>query len=206
MTDKEVNEAQKNISQYLADGFLIKNVSNTQLVKFYSETAKNSFQVAQHLYNISTDKGIKKRIGFTEDFECFLWVIVPAYYSMFYIANAALAKLGIKVGDKIPHKVTQDALIVYFMANKKLAKYLLEYYIETKNEVLNIMNVTEEDLLKQFQLKANELIATFDFQRRKRGEFQYEVKTPTKQSVAKTSLERAQIFVQEINSILAKIK
>ena len=122
------------------------------------------------------------------------------------MANASLARLGLKVGDKISHKVTQDALIVYFIINKRLARKLLESYVETKKEVLNLMNLTEEELLKQFQLKANELIATFSMQREKRGEFQYSVKTPTKQNVAQISLERAKIFIQEINQVIDRIK
>ncbi len=206
ISDKEIKEAEKNIPKYLEDGMLAKNQDNAKFVNFYKDTAKTSFQVAQHLFNLSTDKELKKKIGFSEEFECFLWVIVSSYYSMFYIANAALAKLGLKVGDKIPHKVTQDALIVYFVINKRLAKNLLKNYIDTKNEVLNLMNMNEEDLLKHFQLKANELIATFDYQRRKRGEFQYEIKTPTKQNVAQNNLEGAKTFIQEINLILDKLK
>lgn len=124
---------------------------------------------------------------------------------MFYTANAALAKIGMKVSDKIPHKVTQDALIVYFLKNKRLAKSLLEDYKATKTEVLNLMNVNEEDLLKEFQIKAQELVATFGYQRRRRGEFQYEIKTRAKQQVAQTSLDRAKNFIQEITRAIEKI-
>ncbi len=49
ITDKEIKEAEQNIPKYLADGLISKNKGNTQLVSFYVETAKNSFQVAQHL-------------------------------------------------------------------------------------------------------------------------------------------------------------
>lgn len=94
---------------------------------------------------------------------------------MFYTANAALAKAGLKVGDKIPHKVTRDALIMTFLKDGRLARTLLEAYQATQSEVLGIMNLNEEDLLKDFQVKAAELIATFDCQRRKRGEFQYQI-------------------------------
>jgi len=203
--EKEIKEAEKNIPRYLSDNMLMKHENNKQYVNFYKDTATMSFQVAQHLYTLSTDKELKKKCGFNEDFECFLWVLVPAYYGMFYIANAALSKIGIKVGDKIPHKVTQDALIVYLLQNKKLAKKLLEFYVEAKSEVLNVMNITEDELLKRFEMKANELIATFEYQRKKRGEFQYAIQSPTKQQIAKTSMERAKTFIQEINSILDKL-
>ncbi len=124
---------------------------------------------------------------------------------MFYAGNAALSKLGLKVSDKIPHKVTQDALTVYLLKNNRLAKSLLTDYLEAKAEVLSLMNVNEEELLKEFQLKAKEIIATFDYQRRKRGEFQYEIKSTAKQQVAGLSLERARNFIQEMNQLIEKM-
>ena len=110
------------------------------------------------------------------------------------------------MSDKIPHKVTQDALIVYFLQNKRIAKSLLEDYKATKTEVLTLINVNEEDLLKDFQIKAQELVATFNYQRKKRGEFQYEIKTGTKQQIAQTSLDRAKKFIQEMTKVIQKIK
>lgn len=182
--EKDLKEAEKNIPYYLNEGLLTKNSSNTQFVPFYLNNAKMSFQLANFLLQLSTDDNVKKQNVFSQDYECFLWVIFTLYYSMFYIANAGLAKLGLKVSDKIPHKVTQDALIVYFLQNKRLAKSLLEDYKEAKVEVLNLMNVNEEDLLTEFQLKAKEIITIFDYQRRKRGEFQYEIKSEVKQHIA----------------------
>ncbi|MFW6014635.1 MAG: hypothetical protein ACOCQG_05650 [Candidatus Nanoarchaeia archaeon] len=38
----------------------------------------------------------------TQRVQSSLWKIVISYYSMFYIANAVLLKLGKKVDDKIP--------------------------------------------------------------------------------------------------------
>ena len=83
-----------------------------------------------------------------------LWIIVTSYYSMFYIANAVLFKLGYKIGDKIPHKVTADALIVF--VRNKLKKRLLEDYEEAQNEALP-------------GIKADTLIDEFDKERTKRG-------------------------------------
>ena len=136
----------------------------------------------------------------------FLWVVVTSYYSMFYTANAALAKIGLKVGEKIAHKITQDCLLAYFIKNNRIAKTMLEEYKEAKNEVLTVMGLNEEELLKEFKIKANELIASFDYQRRKRGEFQYDITLSAKQHVAQLSLNRAQKFIQEMNKIIEKIQ
>lgn len=204
--EKDLQEAEHNISRYLEDGLLTRNKSYAQFVPFYLKNAEMSFQLANFLQKLSTEGEVKKKNDFPADYECLLWVVVASYYSMFYIANAALAKLGLKVSDKIPHKVTQDALLVYFLKNNRLAKSLLEDYKEAKTEVLDLMNVNEEELLNVFQLKAKEIMATFDYQRRKRGEFQYEIKAGTKEHVAQLSLDRSKRFIQEMKSVLDKIR
>ena len=204
--DDEIKKAEKSIPTYLSEGLLSRDADYSRFVPFFQDNAKMSFQLASFLFKISTDGQVKKQNGFPEDYECLIWVVVVSYYSMFYTASAALAKLGLKVSDKIPHKVTQDALIVYFLKNKRLAKGLLEDYKATKAEVLNLMNVNEEDLLKDFQLKAQELVATFDYQRKRRGEFQYEIKTGAKQEVAQTGLDRAKKFIQEMTKVIQKTK
>lgn len=200
-----MKKAENNVAQYLREGLLKKDAENTQFSGFYMTNAKTALLVAGHLQKLSTDTETRKKNGFPEGFECFLWVIVLSYYSMFYTANAALAKIKIKVGEKIAHKVTQDALIVYFIKNKRLAKSLLEEYESTKNEVLSLMGLTEEELLKEFQVKAEGLIATFDYQRRKRGEFQYEIKTPAKENIAKLALERSERFIQEMTKVIGRL-
>lgn len=203
--DKDIQQAEKNVPNYLSEGLLTKNPAHAQFAQFYLSNAKMSFLIAQHLFQISTEPERKKQNGFPQDFECFLWVIVTAYYSMFYTANAALAKLGLKVGENIAHKITQDCLMVYFFKNKRIVKTLLETYKEAKNEVLAVMGLTEEELLKEFQLKAEELVATFAYQRKKRGEFQYDITRSAKEHVAQTALERARTFIQEMNSVVERL-
>jgi len=112
-----------------------------------------------------------------------LWVIVISYYSMFYIANALLYKLGYKVGDKIVHKVTVDALIVF--ARDKLREHLIESYEDTMDEALAT-------------IKSDELIKYFDFERKKRGLIQYNTSEEIKRSKAKTSLDRTKEFVFQL--------
>jgi hypothetical protein len=50
---------------------------------------------------------------------------------MYYIANAVLFSLGYKLGDRISHNVTSDALIFFVMD-------ILEDFETAKNEVLEI--------------------------------------------------------------------
>ena len=79
-----------------------------------------------------------------------------------YIANAVLLKIGYKVGDKISHKVTSDALIV--LARGKLKKELIEEYETVKEDALEIISS-----------KADSLLESLDFEREKRSKFQYEM-------------------------------
>lgn len=119
-----------------------------------------------------------------------MWVIVCSYYAMYYVANAVLLKFGYKVGEKIVHKVTSDALIVYVRG--KLKESLLEKYEETKEEALNIAG-----------MKADSLVESFDLERTKRGTIQYRTIEIEKQSKAKTSLQRAKEFTMEMEKLLA---
>lgn len=112
---------------------------------------------------------------------------------MSYIANAVLYKLGYKVGDKIPHKVTSDALIIYI--KDKLKQNLLEDYEEIKEEALLLA-----------KNKAEGLIENFDRERDKRGFIQYKTTEPTKVSKAETSLKRAKEFIFEMEKLISNLK
>lgn len=114
-----------------------------------------------------------------------LWIVVISYYSMFYIANAVLYKKGFKVGFKIAHKVTSDALIIPI--RNKLADNLIENYEIASNEALAL---------------SDNLLQSFDFERFKRSTFQYETTEEIKQAKAKTSLRKAEEFSVEIEKLI----
>ncbi len=106
---------------------------------------------------------------------------------MYYIANAALYKYHYKVGEKISHKVTADALIVFI--RNKLKKSLLEEYEEVQQQALAA-------------IKTDSLLENFDLEREKRSRVQYETKEFELHARAKTSLQRAKEFTFEIEKIL----
>ncbi len=108
---------------------------------------------------------------------------------MYYIANAVLLKLGYKVGDKVSHKVTADAIIVF--VRNKLKKNLLEEYENVREDALEIMSQRADALLK-----------SLDEEREKRSKFQYQMDELAKRGKAVTSLERAKEFVFEMNKLL----
>ena len=170
-----VKEAQSNVKDYLDQGLLRKvKISDKKILSVYVKNSKDSLNVAGVL--------------FKNDYSD-LWTIVCGYYAMYYIANAVLYKLGYKVGHKISHKITADALIVF--VRNKLKDSLIEDYEELQQEALEIAG-----------LRADELIESFDVERRKRSRLQYEMTESVKRAKAKTSLERAKRFVFEMEKVL----
>ena len=173
LSEKRVKEAEKNVTSYLAEGLLQKKLFEQIVFRVLLSNARESLNISNFL---------------AKEQKSDLWVIVTSYYSMHYMANAVLYKLGFKVGEKISHKITADALIVY--VRKHLRDNLIEQYEELKKEALA-------------GIRTDELIEAFDYERRKRGIIQYQTKELEKHSKAITSLNRAKEFVAEMEKLLS---
>lgn len=201
MINKErIDEAKRNVKQYVDDGLLkINDKDAARFVDFFMANAESSLRTASILQQISDEDTLKETLKVESDFESYLWVIISSYYAMFYAATAILAKQGIKASGQIVHKVTADALIHFFWSNAKLAK-LLEQYEETQTVGLELIG--REELMKKMQKKADELIVSYESERKKRSKFQYDIGIQAKKGYAQTSLERARTFVFEINKLI----
>jgi len=176
LSEKRIKEAENNVKTYLEDGILKKESFKEIVYNILKNNAQESLELAEFL---------------AENEKSDFWVIIIAYYSMYYIANAVLYKLGYKVGDKVSHKVTADALIVYI--RKKLKASLIEQYEELQKEALAT-------------IKTDSLVESFDYERKKRGFIQYQTKEFEKHSKAKTSLEREKDFNFEMKKLLLNKK
>jgi len=175
MIDEEKKkEAKQNFDKYLQDG-LLKKEKNETAKAMYIKNAELSLNLAEECINSTLNP--------------YLWIVVISYYSMFYIANAVLLHLGYKIGSKIVHKVTSDALIVLVMNNIK--KGLLEEYEDIKEDALEIASV-----------KSEEIIAFYSNEMEKRSRFQYDMTETIQEQKAKTSLKRAKEFMFEIKKLL----
>lgn len=174
LDSNRIKEAESNVRSYLDEGLLKKSSLDQNVLSILLRNAKESLRVAEEIHQKNLSE---------------LWVIVCSYYAMYYYANAVLLKFGYKVGEKIVHKVTSDALIVY--VRKKLKESLLEEYEETKEEALALAG-----------MKADSLVESFDFERNKRQLIQYRTIEIEKQSKAKTSLQRAKEFAKEMEKLL----
>jgi uncharacterized protein (UPF0332 family) len=171
LDEKRIREAEDNVKSYLAEGLLRRTGFNANIFRILRGNAQESLEIAAFL-----DQNKKSS----------LWIIVTSYYSMFYVANALLYSMGYKVGEKISHKVTADALIVF--ARKKLKQSLIESYEDVRDEALAT-------------IKSDELIQFFDFERKKRSFIQYQTTDEIKLSKVETSLKRAKEFMLEIDKL-----
>ena len=173
LNEKRIKEAESNVRNYLREGLLAKQSFQEIVFSVLKSNAKESLETANFLSKNSKSD---------------LWIIVASYYSMFYIANAVLYKLGYKVGEKIAHRVTADSLIVF--VRKKLADSLLESYEDTKDSALAAM-------------KSDELLESFDSERKKRSIVQYKTTDAEKKNKALISLQRAKEFMLEMEKLLS---
>ena len=174
LDEKRVKEAKTNMKTYLADSMISKEPFKQIIFDTYIKNHRESLNLAEHVFNNNLSN---------------LWSIVISYYSMFYIANAVLYKLGYKIGAKLAHKVTADALIE--LVRSKLKDSLIEDYEKIKEEALEIAST-----------KADIIIESFDRERTKRSIFQYETTEDIKKSKAQTSFQRAKEFSLEMRKLL----
>lgn len=127
LDEGRVKEAEDNVKRYITDGLLKKRNLDENILNTLRKNSEESLMVAD--------------LVLKEDLSS-LWVIVSSYYSMYYIANAVLLKLGYKVGSSVSHKVTNDALIVF--VRDKLKKSLLEDFEDAKAEAMDLANLTDD--------------------------------------------------------------
>lgn len=181
LTDKRIKEAKNNVKSYFNEVLLKKVDYTKQNVDILIRNSNDSLKVANFIFEeeLST-----------------LWAIVISYYFMYYMANAALLNFGYKVGDRISHKVTNDALIVFI--RKKLKSSCLEDFEAVKLEAHKIMDISNsEDFV-------DDIIESFELEKNKRAAFQYNMdsKLIKSGSKSKTSLNRAKNFITEVEKLI----
>lgn len=191
LDDKILLEIQRRITEFIQNGTIQKH-KNTGFVEFFIENGKRSLDTAKLLYKVSTTEELKESLGF-RGFNGYLWVINASYYSMFYLARALLEKEGIKLKTDLSiHMITFDALVHFFYTSGKLKKRLITLYEEAKNEASELLG----------QEKAQSLIEDYMNEKKKRSTFTYSMGIFAIKNKAKTSLQRASSFNEELMKIL----
>ena len=137
LTEKRIKEAETNVKSYIEDRLMKKEDFKQIVFDILYKNSQESIEIAEFL---------------SENKKSDMWIIVASYYAMYYMANAILYKKGHKIGEKISHKITADALIVF--VREDLKESILEDYEEVKEQALA-------------GIKADEVIESFDFERKK---------------------------------------
>lgn len=183
------------ITEYLDKG-IIKKGDYSRLSDFYLNNALKSLSTAISLLKISEDAELKKRIGLSNDFESYIWVITSSYYSMFYAVNALFSKNNIKIDtNQGVHSITRIAFCHFFIDNNKLAKKLYELY---KNAEKDAFDITQT----HYQDRARKMYENLEYEENKRSRFQYEITSDAKKNLAETSINRAKEFLETIEQTL----
>lgn len=186
LNEKKTNIARIFIETLIKEGKIRKEKGG--FTEFFLNNSKNSLNSAKLLFKASTDEILQENIGMPK-FDGFLWVINSSYYSMFYLARAMIENRGIKIDtDDSIHATVLNALIYYFYSTGKLEKKIIEDFEEAEKEF------SETTGRKQ----AKKLIEEYSSERKKRGDFTYEMGLVAMENKAKTSLERAKNFSEKI--------
>lgn len=201
--DKEqIKEIGKLIPRLVNEGNIIRLEKEKikEIVDFYLDQARISLDSAELLYKVSTDLEIQRSIGLN-NFNGYLWAINTAYYSMFYLANAALANQGWKIKSETGvHKITFDCFVYHFFSTNKIAKVYVEEFLAAQQESIELLG--KEEILGKADEKAKELINNYDFEREKRKTFTYQLESFQISAKAKTSIDRANNFYKEVRKLL----
>ena len=196
LEDKELDIIKSNVEKLMKeDKIIINKQEKGRFTSFFLENSRKSFDSAKLLMEVSNKQELQEKLGYP-DFDGYLWVINSSYYSMFYMVRALLESAGVKIKTDTSiqsiHQLTFQALVYFFYMNKRLEKKLIEDFQEASEE-------SGESLGKE---KAKKLMEEYEFEKEKRGIFTYELGQIAMQGKAKTSLERARFFNQEIKKIL----
>jgi len=196
LDNKDLETIKRNIEKLTKEEKILLDKKNRgKFTSFFLENSRKSFDSAKVLMEISSNPKLKESLGYP-GFDGYLWVINSSYYSMFYMVKALLENNGIKLktdsSTQSIHQITFQTLVYFFYMNKKLERRLIEDFQEASQESGEILG----------KEKAKKLIEEYESEKEKRGRFTYELGQTAMQNKAKTSLERARFFNQEIKKIL----
>ncbi len=189
--EKNLKEIESKVKNYLREN-IIKTKQNNEFVEFFISNSDKSLNSANALFDLSTDKDMQTKTGYS-NFDGLLWVINASYYSMFYMTRALLEKNGIKINTDLGvHTITFDVFVYYFHITGKLQRRLIEDLAEAKEDASQLLG-------KQ---KADELVESYFYEKGKRSTLTYHAGEIVLKSKAKTSLDRATKFNEEIKKLI----
>jgi uncharacterized protein (UPF0332 family) len=177
--NEELKQAGDDYNQALLGKQIEKDNKHSVFAPAYANFAENSLATAGILYDLSKDDTKRAAMKVEDSYNGYMWVVVSAYFSMFYMASALLAKKGIKIGRVDTHKYVKSSFLHVYIANHFLENALGIEYMEAKK--------LAEDLMAE---------------RKNRSKYQYNVGNKALEADAELSLKRARNFFQKTRQMV----
>jgi uncharacterized protein (UPF0332 family) len=146
------------------------------------QRSEDEYLLSMNDMKISTDLKVKKELGVSFEKTFYYSVISHAYFSIFYSAKAYLTSKGIKTSAPEEHKKTYEEF-KRLVDEKIVDRELLELY---------------DDAI----MKAESLLEIFYTEKKKRGQFTYNVQSEANKPYAEKSIMNAKKFITTIKKMI----
>jgi len=153
-------------------------------VNLYMLRAENKLLFAKITFDISTSNSIKDAANVPRGKTFFNEVISESYYSIFYTAKAYLLSKNIKTFPPEEHKKTYEEF-------KRL--------VDLKILQRELLSIYDEEIIK-----AEALTEIFKTEKKKRGNFVYNIKSEANIPFAQESINNSKKFVSIIKNLIEK--
>jgi len=151
-------------------------------VELLMNRAADEFLLAETDMRISNEIDIKKSLGILPNKTFYHSVISHAYFSIFHAAKAYLFGKGMKIGPPGEHQKTFNAF------SKKVKEGIVDR---------ELLAIYEQEITK-----AGVLVDIFKTEKKKRGDFTYNIRSEANIPFAQESIDNARKFTSAIRKIV----
>lgn len=203
--DKRIRIAEKRVEELIKEDCLKKlsETSQHSIAKFYETKSINRLETAKLVYRASKNPENKEINSLSKDYIDYAESVAAAYYAMYYIVHAYLAKkYGIKLREDLRgvHTITLHLVLYYLVKTKKLAQHLYEEY---KNAFETTEQIQAMDI-EHFQEEAYKYAEKYDKNRDARENFTYNVTPNAEAYHAEQAINNAEEFISTIRQLMLR--
>lgn len=150
--------------------------------KLYMERAENELALARIVFVLTDQPAIQKTVFHLDKTQTFYSaVITHSYYCIFYAAKAYLITKGIKTSAPEEHRKVYEAF-KELVQNGTVGKELLEHYETVMSQAETLLGILKKE-------------------KRKRGDFTYQLISQANKEPAQQSTKHADIFFKHLYTI-----
>ncbi len=197
----KINIAEKRMRDLNSSGDIkkLQEPEANKIAQFYIEKSMTRLETAKLIKKLSSGK---ERIEFvSKKYSDYGECVSAAYYAMYYIVHAYLAKVyktRLREDVRGVHAITTQIILYYLVKTERLARHLYEEYQKTLGTVAKIQNFNLED----FQSEAYKIVEKYDRSRDARETFTYKVTKNAEEHYAQQTIETAEEFINTIKILM----